>query len=119
MAYCTRLAGSPRRKASTFAATRLMSRCLVSRAFHPMWGVRNYIVHAKKGIVRLRRFRVLHVKGGPGDHAALQGLDQVRLPDDRATSRIDDERGTLHQLQTLSVDQVARLRGERTVNADD
>ena len=46
-------------------------------------------------------------------------VDECPLVDDRAARRVDEHRRRLHRRETLGVDQMARLLGQRDVEGDD
>src|SRR5215510_1710708 len=65
------------------------------------------------------RLLLEHVEPRAGDPAFLKGPDQGGLLDDRPAGGIHENRRPLHETQGPRVHQVARLRQERRVEADE
>ena len=66
------------------------------------------VVEPPQGMVEGQRLDIEHVEAGPGDGAALQGLDEGGLIDDGAARGVDQIGGGFHQAQFARADQAAR-----------
>jgi len=72
-----------------------------------------------QGQVRRGRLRLEDVDGGSRELPRIERVDERGLVDEASPRAVDDPGGRLHRPDRLGVDQVARLRGQRGVEADE
>src|SRR5216683_2909652 len=65
------------------------------------------------------RLELVNVESGAAEVAALEGVAEGALIDDRASRGVDDERAPLHPGERGRVDQMLRLAAERRVDRND
>ena len=73
----------------------------------------------EQGVVGGERLGVGDVQGGAGDRFRVQRRDERRLVDHAAAAGVDEDRGGLHAVQEVGVDEVAGGLGQWDVQRDE
>ncbi len=111
--------GSPARAAIRFRAARSPIAARVRSVAEPMFGSTIRLGAARSGSVAGSGSGSVTSRPGRAEVAGVQGVSEGLLVDQRAPRRVDEDRARPHRADGRRVDQVARLGGERCVQADD